>query len=156
MIQSQPYVQLVGVDDSQSVGYVRLHVRRSLDRTQVEAGAAAMRARLRSVSSIAFVRDNIIFPGVETAPRTPAAGVQLDRRGVFIFGTVSPDEFALVELPGIVDSVLVTTGPTAGLNIDQAAPAVQAFVAQLTNGSWCNEFGYPLTTLEAAYVQIRV
>lgn len=78
------------------------------------------------------------------------------RQGVFIFGE-SPDGLAVVRLPSILESVLMTSGPYAGIEIDQSLPAVAAFVAALTNGIGgvipCDPMAIDLGDLATAYMQ---
>lgn len=126
-----------------------------MEHVPAQAAAAGLRGVLDALTACTLVRQSVTYQLVETIAPTPAAGALASRVGVFIFTTSAADQYAVVEVPGLLDSFLQTTGPGAGLLINQIAPAVQALVVQLLAGVWCNPFGYQLVALEAAFLQIR-
>jgi hypothetical protein len=74
---------------------------------------------------------------------------------VFVFATSEAGQYAIIEVPGISESMLIDTGIGADLIIDLENPAVEAFVEQLISGPWCNPFGYQLVEIQAAFLQVR-
>lgn len=78
------------------------------------------------------------------------------RQGIFIFGE-APDGLAVVRLPSILESMLTTSGPYAGIAIDQSIPAVAAFISALVSGIGgvvpCDPMAIDLGDIAAAYMQ---
>lgn len=114
-----------------------------------------MRGLLLACSSCAILEQRYTLPGVELFPLEAQAESDVRRTGVFIFSTATEDQYAIVVVAGLRETVLMTTGPAAGIAIDLAEPSVAAFVALLTNGTWVNKFGHVITALESAYLQVR-
>jgi hypothetical protein len=102
----------------------------------------------------AFVRQSIVYAAVAAPVLAAAPSSDVTRVGEFIFSDNGVN-FCVVELDGIKDSELSTSGAGAGIMIDLANPAIADLVAELLSGLWCNPFGYPLLTLESAYLHIR-
>ena len=131
-----------------------LWLKNGVDVAAAESAAATFRGRVDACIDVVFVRQAVVFSGVEVPAPTPLGDTDGTQVGVFIFSD-DAGEYAAVELHGIKSSLLMTTGPGAGLLIDLDNADVAALVAELVSGLWCNPFGYPLTTLESAYLQIR-
>lgn len=155
MLAKQPLIGFTALDGTDSSAVARFWIHRGTEVSAAMSAAAAMRGRLVPLSSCAFIRQSVVYPFIEMAPAAPLAGAQATRVGVFVFATSEPDRYAIVEIPGILDAMLLTSGPGAGVQIDPAAPAVVNLVAELTSGRWCNPFGQVLIDLVAAFVQVR-
>lgn len=155
MQQQQPYILYVLRDDSASRGEQRIYVHRGTSVISGMGAATSMRGALSACSDCAYVEQQLRYPAWELYPPDAEPGSDSRRCGVFIFGTITPDQYAIIIVPGIYDTVLKTTEPGAGLDIDLQHPAIAAFVAHLTSGVYCNRFGYTLTHLEAAFLQVR-
>jgi hypothetical protein len=153
--QQQPYIQFVLLDETDSRATQRLYVKQSVAAPAAQQGGSAMRNRLAVISGCTYFDQRYTLPAVELFPTLPAAGSAVERCGVFVFATVSPTQYALIAVAGIRSELLLAAGPTAGIEIDRTAPAVAGFIAELTSGAWCNRFGYTITALEAAYLQVR-
>lgn len=126
-----------------------------VDLATAAAAAATFRGLVAACSDAVFIRQAVVFSAVESPRPEATAGADSTRVGVFVFATES-GEYDMVELHGIKDSELMTTGPGAGLLIDRDNPAVVALVAELLSGGlWCNPFGQELLSLDAAFLQIR-
>lgn len=155
MIEQQPYIWYQLVDASESLGTQQYHVNRGTAASAAQSAATSLRGTLQPCTGCAFLEQRYVLPFVELATPAPVAGVMAQRHGVFVFSTATPDQYAIIAIPGLLNSLLMTTGPGAGVAIDTTMPAVAALVAELTNGTWCNKYGYIITTLEAAYLQVR-
>lgn len=125
-----------------------------VDLASAAAAAAGFINLAEPLTDGVFIRQSVVFSGVE-APRPFApAGADSSRVGGLIF-SCDTGELDIVEVHGIKDSLLIMTGPGAGLLIDRTQPAIEALVSELTSGFWCNPFGYTIELLESAYLQIR-
>ena len=155
MLFRQPLLALTALDGTATSAVSRIWIRRGIEVPAAMEAASALRSRMDAVSGCVFVRQSVTYPAVELHPAAPDLSASATRVGVLIFETTEPGEYAIIELPGLLDSFLLTEGPGAGLLIDRAALAVQALVDELINGPWFNPFGYKITALDAAFLQIR-
>lgn len=130
-------------------------MQRGVSVAAAQSAATSLRGTLQTLTGCAFLEQRYTLPFVEMATPAPLVGTLTQRHGVFIFSTATPDQYAIIAIPGLLDTLLKTTGPGAGVAINTALPAVAALVAELTNGAWCNKYGYIITSLEAAYLQVR-
>jgi hypothetical protein len=94
---------------------------------------------------------------VSPAPHPTQADPGSDARivGVFIFATATDSERAVIVVPSFDTSKTLTTGPLAGIAIDQADADVAAFVAEIISGPYTTISAADLAKLNAAYIQIR-
>jgi hypothetical protein len=154
VITQRAQLHLSLVDASNSIGNMSLWLKDGVDLAAAASAAASFRALAAACMDVVFVRQSIVFSAV--AAPVPSAGASADctRVGVFVFST-SDTEFGMVELNGVKDSELITTGPGTGLLIDLDNSAIAALVTELLSGFWCNPFGQPLLGIEAAFLQIR-
>ena len=152
-LERQPLIGYTAQDDSGSSSILRFNIESGIASVSAQASATSLRGYLDSLSGCAFTRQSVIYRFVETSAPTPAAASRADRVGVFIFTTSAPGQYAIVEIPGIHDSLLLPAG--AGLLVDIDSPAVVALAAALTSGIWSNHFGYDLVELDTAFLQIR-
>lgn len=155
MIEQQPYIQFQLVDDSESLATQRYHVHRGTQPATAHNAATNLRGRIGAMSGCAFLQQSYVLPAVEVATPNTIPGVVTQQYAVFVFSTTEIGQYAIIAIPGVRFELLMTTGPGAGVLLDTEHAAVAALVAELTNGSWCNQFGYILTELEAAYRQVR-
>lgn len=155
MLQQQPRISYVALDSTESSATVRFHARQGLTVAAAMAGATDLRQRLDNISGCAFVEQSVVYPAVAPGAPAPAADSDGTRTGVLIFTTTDSAQYAIIEIPSIDDECLMLVGYAPGLDLNPGHPAVMALVTELTNGTWCNRFGYELVALEAAYLQIR-
>lgn len=155
MVEQQPYIWFQVIDDSDSLATQRFHVRRGTPVSAAHSSAANLRARMGGCSGCAYLIQDYVLPGVELFPPDPLDGSDVRRCGVFVFGTASADQFGIVVVPGLRAELVKVEGRGAGVELRQDDPAVAGLIAELISGRWCNPFGYVLTTLEAAYAQVR-
>lgn len=151
----QPQIGYTLVDASDTQGITRFNIRAGVEVAPAQAAAAQLRTRLGPLTGCRFLRQSIVYPFVDVYAPMPLSGFLAERMGVFVFATSEPGRYGIIEIPGIPESTLMTSGPGAFVQIDPAAPAVAALVAELVSGRWCNPFGQVLTALEAAFLQIR-
>lgn len=155
MLQQQPAVTFTALDGTGSYGLLRLHVRRNIEAVTAQAAAASMRGTLGNIMGTVITRQSVIYSFVNEAPGDPSIYSILQRVGVFVFSTATAGQYAIIEIPGLTDSWLMTTGPGYGILIDQSKPEIGAFIAEMVSGRWCNKFGYVLTECDSAFLQVR-
>lgn len=154
MIAQQPYLQFRLQDATGSNAISRVHVQLDTTVAASYSAAATWRGAVSAVSGC-VIRDNVfVLPSVELLSSSAALASKDTMHGVFIFICAGTDQYAIVRVPGINIDLLATTGPLGGIEIDQTKPAVIALIEELTNGSWCNQFGYAIVELAAAYLQV--
>jgi hypothetical protein len=76
-------------------------------------------------------------------------GAAVWSRGIFIWRTATPSELAITYIPGIKESLVDPT------TMEIAADSVAGLLSELTSGIWVTPFGYTLSELGAAFVQIE-
>lgn len=115
---------------------------------------ASWRSIVSALSSAVCIEADLLVRWTET--NSSGAGSQSDsfRHGVFIIETAVPD-LAVIRVPSIDLSLLETTGPFAGIRIDQSNTDVIAFIDALCNGIGgiqpCDPFGNDLVQISQAY-----
>jgi len=156
IVQSTPLGELVYLDASGSRAVLTVHFPISTTVTAALSAISALGAVVASISDAVLVEARITYKARITDPATPDVGASLKRRGMFFLVTSDSTPDAIVEIPAITDSVLVTTGPTAGYEIDASNVDVAIFLSALIDTPACNPFGDVSTELDAAYIQSRV
>lgn len=151
-IAQQPYVIARLVDESGSIGETRVTVRESTGRDAGIAAAQLLADRLDSASSCTAVEFALRYPVKIVLPAAPVAGSNVRGVGVLIFSTTDPEQFAVVELPGIKADLVDPDDPTI-LLLD--APAIDAYINALIAGVFCNPFGYQLVECVAGLYELR-
>lgn len=154
MLQQQPQVSYTVQDVTGSSGRIRLNFKRNIDAATAMAAVSVLRGHLTPLTGCTFTRQSVVYSAVEQTPAAPA-NVHVSRMGVFVFSTTAANQYAVIELPGLRDSMLMTTGPGYGILIDQSKPEIGAFIAEMISGRWCNRFGYVITECESAMLQLR-
>lgn len=154
VVYKQPAIRLFVRDDSATRAQLAFTLRSNVSPAAGHAAGETLRALLPGISGCSVERQQVEYYAVEMEPATP--GMQLASvAGVLVFTTTEPQQYALVIIPGIRSEYILVTGATAGVELDTSASAIADLVAELTSGRWCNPWGYVITELAAAMVQIR-
>lgn len=151
-IAQQPYVVARLVDASDSTAEMRLHVRSGASRA---AGVAAARqlADLAGAASEATPVEHVLrYPHLVRGGPTAAPGSSRFIVGVLVFETDTPNQYAIIEIPGIKPALIDSSDTTLLL---LTAQPLANYIAALINGAFTNPFGYNLTTCIAGLYQVR-
>jgi hypothetical protein len=132
-----------------------LHIRRSIAVTLALAGVAAMGQKIQATTGARLTRYSVIYSAINPTPTVTNAIASATRQGVFVMGTATAGQHAIIAIPGFKDDFLMTSGPGYGILIDQSKAEIGALIAELVSGKYCNRFGYVLTTCESAFLQLR-
>lgn len=143
------------VDASSSKSTNRICVLRGLSTNAAFTAAATLHGMWRGVSGCSLIESSYVLPSVAEEPLSSTPDSRVEFCGTFIFSTVTPQQYVILAIPGLLPTVVLTSGPFAGVGIDTAHPAVAALVTELESGKWCNPWGHVLVKLESAYVQVR-
>jgi hypothetical protein len=147
--QNRPSAQLVYglVDDSGSRATVRFHIPYATLAGVAIAGADVLRPLLDTIGGCSVVSQGVTYSQFNDSSPAPLAGSRVENKGVFSFRTANAG-ISKIEIPGVLDSILLKSGAIDRTNVD-----VAAFVSYLiaTNALWCSADGADLTGLIAAY-----
>lgn len=155
MEQQSPFIRLSLLDASDSAAGAQAWIRSGSTVADGESALITFTSVIGALSDAAIVSRQIVFRGVESPRPTPPGVAPVAGAGVFVFSCSEPDTYAVVVVPGLRSDLLLTTGPGAGVLIDQAAPAVVTLADVLITGDYCNPFGVQLVALESAFYQWR-
>lgn len=150
-----PYLLYGMVDESTTRATMRLTIKPSTTLSTAQTICSSTRSLIENMTDCAIDRQSVVFPFLADAPGIPATGANNHKTGIFIFATTDIAQLAVLELPGITEACILTTGPTAGIGIDVLNTDVAAFIDAMVNGLYMNMFGYDITELLAAFVEIR-
>jgi len=156
VLEARAVIELVFLDASGSTGAVTLHISTTSTYAQADAAATALASVLVSMTGGVLVRQRIKYSVVRDPSSSAAIGSSIKRRGAMFFSTVGLGAVGMVEVPGITDSVLVTSGPTDGYAIDLSNSDISAFSDALIDNQASDPFGDAFEALLGGYVQSRV
>lgn len=121
----------------------------------IDASATALASLIAPLTGCALIRQRIIFKAVQEPRDVPDTGSLIHNAGVFFFSNGELQPMTIVSVPGILESVLKTTGVTAGYEIDDTNGDVSAFLVLVEDGIYTNPFGDDVIQLEAAFRESR-
>lgn len=151
-----PSLELVYRDASGSHAAVEIRLKSGTTYAAADAGAISLASALASLTEAVLVRQRIRYRVVTDEITTAELGSSIKRCGVFIWACIDDEHQALVSLPSIVESVIVTTEPGAGVLIDTSDALVIAFTDELIAQGVTDPFANEISSLIAAYRQSRV
>lgn len=141
-------------DGAESSSLVNIPAGTALD--SALAFMASWRLLAMAISSAGCYDAELLVRYAESEYWGAPVGSDVNRQGVLIFGT-DPSALAVVRVPSLDTALLLSSGPYAGIAIDQAAPAVAALVTALASGlsgvSACDPLADDLGALATAYMQ---
>lgn len=132
------------------------HIPVSTDVDAAFSALDALRAVSVPISNAVVIGARITYKYRLDSVITPGSGEPLIRRGTFLFAVDPPSPAAIVAVPSINDSTLVTSGPLAGYQIDRTNSDVAAFIEAIVSNGVTNQFGDDITACIVAAIQSRV
>lgn len=98
------------------------------------AFAASYAALFPPVSNCALWKVQVSLRYLDNTDPAGAAGSNINRRSVFMFGTADEERFT-VSIPGLVEALILTPpDPYAGVGLDISNPAIAALAAAYITG----------------------
>lgn len=155
MIEVLPTVELIWADASGSTASTTLSIPIGTTVAAADAALDELASVVAPLTGATLIKKRLTYRKVEKTPAAAAIGSSIKRAGVFILNTVEDTQLCLVSIPSIGDTYLVTSGFTAGIDIDLSNDDVTAFVDALTSNGIVNPLDFIVTTVAAAYRQSR-
>lgn len=155
MLKPVATIELVLMDSRASIGAVVLNIPASSTVEIGDAQATALASLIAPMSDAVLVRYRICYRFQYDDIGVAESGAAVVNAGAFLLMCDPPAPPAVVIVPAIKDSLLLTDGPTAGYGIDRSNSDVVAFLEQLIAMNVSNTFGDAITAIEAAYRQSR-
>ena len=156
MLQVTAVVELVWQDASGSTAVTQLRYPSSLTHADIASDATAFGAILASLTGAVLITLRIKYRSEPYLPVLLTGGSPITRTGIFFFSTGESTPDALVSVPAIKDSVVLSSGPGAGVQIDLSNSDVVAFGDAVVTNGMSNPFADVFVSLFAAYIQSRV
>jgi hypothetical protein len=124
--------------------------------SEIDANATALASILLPLSGASLVAIRIRYRSAFEEPVPATGDTPITRTGIFFFdcGGELPD--ALISVPAIKDDVLVSSGPSAGVEIDTTNGYVSSFIAAVVENGVSSPFGDDIASFVIAYLQSRV
>jgi len=155
VVPKLPRVELVFKDQSGSTSAVGMWLKPGSTYADADAAATALASVLLPLTDCVLIKQKIIYQSVEFGPMPAQSGSAIVRQGAFFFDCDDMASQCIITIPSIVDTVLVTTGFGAGIDIEVTNVDVIAFVNALLSGGVTNPFAVPIIDLVEAYLQSR-
>jgi len=124
--------------------------------TEMDVGASALASIIAPLTGAVLIRQRIIFKSVAVPHDVADVGGSIKRRGVFYFASDDEMFVTLVEVPGLLDEMLETTGNGAGVLIDLSNGYITTLVAAIIETPITDPFGNQMGHILTAYRQSRV
>lgn len=156
MQQITPVLELVLMDETGSTAAVAIHLAIGSTYSAIDASATALASIVLSITGAVLVRQRIQYRAVNDTPTPAAIGSSIKRCGMFFFSCGEGNPSALVGVPGILDELITTDEPGAGVLIDASLGGIPDWAGLLIEGDACNPFGDDIEALATAYRQSRV
>jgi hypothetical protein len=143
------------LDGSHSAGKIKFWLQSGVTVNQAMIGGDGIRLPLSGLTDSAFTRQSVTYRTLfDDAPEPDVISV-VDFTAVMVFSTSDPNQFFMLDIPAIRPDMVVNSGVYSGLRLDTSNPAVISIVNTITNGFWCNPFGYDITDLISTLVERR-
>jgi len=142
-------VSVTLLDGTGNRAQVRAHLPSATTAANAQTRAAALAAAVQAISGCTVESYNITYSAVDTAAGDPNADSRVEDKGVFLFACAngSPTSY---QVPGILESVLTSSGKINILNAD-----VVAFIVEVSGGAYVGSQGSVVTILRALYQRFR-
>jgi hypothetical protein len=151
-----PRLELIFRDASASQGSITLNLKPGSTVADADTFLSGGVSAFVALTGATLVATRLTYK-VELDPSSAAAeGSTIKRAGVFVWACIDDIHQALVEVPGILDGDLMTSGPGAGVLIDTSISDVIAFMDSLLSNGVTDPFDNEINQLVAAYLQSRV
>lgn len=139
------------LDESGTVGKTTLHFPATTLIADVVTAADAVVAEMQSITGCVVRGYTVSYTRKETANVAAADGARVENKGVFVFGLANA-LFSRIEVPGILESVLLPSG-----SIDVENAAVASFLAAIIDppAIFRGLDGSDIVSIRSAYQRFR-
>jgi len=151
-----PVVELQWQDATGSKGTTTVKAPLDTARAILDVDALSLASFIAPITGCVLTRIRVLYKAV-AVPRTDAiTGTSVISAGMFFFESADGVNQLLFQVPGILDSKLVSSGDGAGVLIDVTDSDVIALIEQFQSLDMCNPFGVVCDALVTAYRQSRL
>lgn len=151
-----PILELQYVDETGSRAAVTMKYPLGTTLDIMEADGALLASLIAPLTGCALIRQRAIFKTVASPRDVPDVGSLITRRGVFYFASDDETSLAIVEVPGLLDEMLESSGTGEGVVIDQSNGYISTLIATIIETPITDPFGNLMSHIIAAYLQSRV
>jgi len=151
-----PRLELIVRDATGSQGAILLNLQPATTVAEADTFLSGGVSAFLALTGCTLVATRLVYKVEVDIPSPAADGSTIKRTGVFVFDCADDTHQTLVAVPGILDSVLVTTEPGAGVLIDTELADVGDFLTELFSVPITDPFANDIASLVAAYRQSRV
>lgn len=156
MLKPSAIVELVLRDETGTQAALTLFTPSSLTVDTIAANAEAFAAIVLPLTRCSLVAIRVRYVAI-TDPPAEADGPSRTSHALALFFAVDGSASGgLVTVPGINDSVFVSSGPGAGAVLDLTNADVSALVSAILDAGFCTPFAVPFLDVSGGYLQSRV
>lgn len=156
MLSPDAVVELVWQDASGSTAVTLLHASSSLTVTEIDANATALASLLVPLTDATLIKQRIKYVNRPAERPVPASDTPIHEQAIFIFTTFDDLPMAVISIPSIKESIMLTDGFGAGFIVDLSLTAVSEFIDDCISLPLCNPFGAESEVILSAYRLSRV
>ena len=143
-------------DNDQTESNTQVQFPALVDGATLQGLVSPYAALMQAISSAIVVRVDVVMRWVEPTPGVADVLSSVRRSGVFTLDSSSP-ALCAVRVPSVQPGNIITTGPYAGIWLDQSLGEVQAVGNILVNGAHsvqpCDPFGDDITAVSQAFME---
>lgn len=148
--------ELVWRDASGSRAVTQVHYPVDVTYAIADVSLTGLASAVASITGCTLVKQRLTYKARPTATALASDSTPVTQCGVFIITNGDESHSAIVQVPGIKDSKLVTVGVDAGILIDASDSDVIAFENSLYDADMSDPFGNIVSFITTAYRQSRV
>lgn len=156
MLKPSAVVELVWQDETGSTAMTTTYAPSSWTVSEIDTFAAAFVSILLPLTDSVLIKQRIKYISAPEAPGMASGSNPITHTGLFFFSTGPSTSDGAIAVPGVKDSVVLTSGPCADVCIDLGNSDVIALADAVIAAGMSNPFGDVFDALFAAYVQSRV
>lgn len=156
MLKPTAVVELVWQDETGSNASTLVQALSSATVSEIDASVTALASVLTPLTGCVLIKQRIKYISKPEIRPTASNSTPIVRAGAFYFDCQLDTPDAIITIPSIKDSIILTAEPLAGVGIDTTNADVIAFIETVIGVNATNQFGDAITALIAAYRVSRV
>lgn len=153
--RQQPILELQYLDASGSKGTVLMKAPLGTAYEDMDVSAEVLTSIIAPITGAVLIRQRVIFKAIAVPRAAADDSSPILRSGMFFFENDDGTHQTVLQVPSLLDSVLETTEPGAGVLIDTSNSDVVSFVSAALELPIVDPFGNMMASLITAYRQSR-
>lgn len=155
MLRLLPRIELIYEDESGNTSALTLTLRADTTVEDADAATSAILPIANAMTGCSLVRTRLIYKSRPNIPDMAASGSSVTHSGIILIDASGDTPGAILTIPGILSSLLLTEGPFAGIAIDRGNTDFVSFINTVIAAGATNPFGDAVTAVSAAYLISR-